>query len=264
MEKTPTNSTPFPAPVGAAIDPLLQQRLARLAARQAGGHGGHAGHAGPAGGAPAPGRPSGGANRARRRHAAKRSRAAALLMSIGTTAGLSAYFQHAAAADSTASTAATTATAATVATTAGTATDATTTDAATTDAATTDAAAATTDAAATDDATATPVAVSTGSTLADGTYVGATDTNKWGPVQVQITVSSGVITEVTALQTPDDDHESVEINNQAVPVLNSEALAAQSADIDSVSGATYTSDSYMVSLQSAIDQAVAAGATASA
>ena len=83
-------------------------------------------------------------------------------------------------------------------------------------------------------------------------------------MQVQITVSSGVITEVTALQTPDDDHKSVEINNQAVPVLNSEALAAQSADIDSVSGATYTSDSYMVSLQSAIDQAVAAGATASA
>ena len=52
---------------------------------------------------------------------------------------------------------------------------------------------------------------------------------------------------------------SVNINNRAVPVLKSEAITAQSAQIDNVSGATYTTDSYKVSLQSAIDKAVTAG-----
>jgi uncharacterized protein with FMN-binding domain len=95
-------------------------------------------------------------------------------------------------------------------------------------------------------------------TLADGTYTGATSTNKWGPVQVQITVANGTITSVTALQTPDADTKSVTINNRAVPTLNASALTAQSADINSVSGATYTSDSYKESLQSAIDAATQA------
>jgi len=74
----------------------------------------------------------------------------------------------------------------------------------------------------------------------------------------QITVSGGQITAVEAIQTPTDDRKSITINQRATPTLASEALSAQSADIDTVSGATYTSDSYKASLQSALDQATAA------
>ncbi len=94
---------------------------------------------------------------------------------------------------------------------------------------------------------------------AGATFTGAVSTNRWGPVQVQITVTNGKITKVTALQTPSDKSKSVRINNRAVPILRSEALAAQSAQVNTVSGATYTSDSYAASLQSAIDSARSAG-----
>lgn len=91
------------------------------------------------------------------------------------------------------------------------------------------------------------------------TFTGQVSTNKWGPVQVKITVANAKITNVVALQTPDSHGKSVRINSQAVPVLKSETLTAQSAKINTVSGATYTSKSYAVSLQSAIDAASAAG-----
>ena len=74
---------------------------------------------------------------------------------------------------------------------------------------------------------------------------------------MQVTITAGKITDVTALQTPTGG-KSDRINAQAVPILQSEALTAQSAQIDSVSGATYTSTSYKISLQSALDQAAAA------
>jgi len=91
---------------------------------------------------------------------------------------------------------------------------------------------------------------------------GAVSSNRWGNVQVEVTFdASGAITDIVALQTPDDRGRSIEINNYAVPELTSEALAAQSASIDSVSGATYTSNSYAQSLQSAIDAARDAGVT---
>ncbi len=60
--------------------------------------------------------------------------------------------------------------------------------------------------------------------LADGTYAGSTDTNKWGPVQVQITVTSGQISNVVTLQTPTKDRKSIGINQRATPTLASEAL----------------------------------------
>ena len=94
---------------------------------------------------------------------------------------------------------------------------------------------------------------------AGATFTGAVSTNRWGPVQVQITVTTGKITKVTTLQTPSDKSKSVRINKRAVPILRSEALAAQSAQVNTVSGATYTSDSYAASLQSAIDSARSAG-----
>lgn len=88
-----------------------------------------------------------------------------------------------------------------------------------------------------------------------GTFDGATTQTQFGPVQVEIVVSSGKITDVKALQLTNDGGRSVQISNQAAPILRSEALTAQSASIQSVSGATYTSQGYMTSLQSAIDQA---------
>jgi len=96
------------------------------------------------------------------------------------------------------------------------------------------------------------------SSAADGsstTVTGDTAQTQWGPVQVQITVSGGKITDVTPVQYPNGNGRDQEINSYALPVLAQEALAAQSANIDHVSGATVTSDGYVQSLQSAIDQA---------
>ena len=87
------------------------------------------------------------------------------------------------------------------------------------------------------------------------TVTGDTAQTRWGPVQVQITVAGGQITDVTAVQYPNGNGRDQEINSYALPVLAKEALAAQSANIDHVSGATVTSDGYVQSLQSAIDQA---------
>ena len=63
------------------------------------------------------------------------------------------------------------------------------------------------------------------------------------------------ITAATVLQIPHTDRKDVAINNRAVPILNAETVAAQSAEIDMVSGATVTSVAYIKSLQSAIDKA---------
>jgi uncharacterized protein with FMN-binding domain len=84
---------------------------------------------------------------------------------------------------------------------------------------------------------------------------GATQQTRWGPVQVKITVKSGKITGVSVVQYPNGNPRDQEINSYALPILNQEAISAQSARIDSVSGATFTSEGYIGSLQSAIDQA---------
>jgi uncharacterized protein with FMN-binding domain len=94
-------------------------------------------------------------------------------------------------------------------------------------------------------------------TLTNGTYAGATEDTRYGPVQVEITVAGGKITDVKALQLTNAEQRSVEISNQAAPMLRSEVLAAQSANVATVSGATFTTDGYLSSLQSAIDKAKA-------
>jgi uncharacterized protein with FMN-binding domain len=76
-------------------------------------------------------------------------------------------------------------------------------------------------------------------------------------VQVRITVADGRIATVEALQLPNRDRHDELINNRAVPILNAEAVAEQSAEVDLVSGATLTSQGYTQSLQSAIDKASA-------
>ena len=94
-----------------------------------------------------------------------------------------------------------------------------------------------------------------GSSSAATTYDGDVVSTRFGNVQVQITVKNGKVTDSQVLQVPWNDHRDQEINSSAVPILNAEAVDAQSADIDMVSGATYTSQGYIQSLQSAIDQA---------
>jgi uncharacterized protein with FMN-binding domain len=90
---------------------------------------------------------------------------------------------------------------------------------------------------------------------ASRTFAGSTSNTRYGPVQVQISVTGGRITAATVLQVPQESSHDVRINSQAVPILNQETVQAQSAQIDTVSGATYTSDGYLRSLQSAIDAA---------
>ncbi|MDX6714931.1 MAG: hypothetical protein QOH30_1489 [Baekduia sp.] len=79
--------------------------------------------------------------------------------------------------------------------------------------------------------------------------------NQYGNVQLKVTVSNGKVTKIEALQVPQNDRKSAEINAYAEPALQASALQAQSANIDTVSGATYTSDSYKTALQSALDKA---------
>jgi uncharacterized protein with FMN-binding domain len=74
-------------------------------------------------------------------------------------------------------------------------------------------------------------------------------------VQVEIVVANGKITKVKALQLTNQGGRSVQISNYAAPILRKEVLAAQSAQVNSVGGATYTSQGYLSSLQSALDKA---------
>ncbi|MFF2814396.1 FMN-binding protein [Kitasatospora cineracea] len=86
------------------------------------------------------------------------------------------------------------------------------------------------------------------------TVTGSAVNTRYGPVQVKVTMAGGRISKIDVVQYPTRDRRDQEINSSAIPQLNQEALAAQSADIDVVSGATYTSDGYTRSLQSALDQ----------
>ncbi len=86
------------------------------------------------------------------------------------------------------------------------------------------------------------------------TYTGTSEENRYGTVQATIEVTGNKITSVM-ITAPQDNPRSAYINSYAVPILVSETLQAQSANIDTVSGATYTSDSYTASLQAALDAA---------
>jgi len=90
---------------------------------------------------------------------------------------------------------------------------------------------------------------------ADGTFTGQDVSMRYGDVQVQVTISGGAVTDVTALQLPNGDGHSSRISSIVEPMLRSEALQAQTASIDLISGATYTSGAYKQSLQSALDTA---------
>jgi uncharacterized protein with FMN-binding domain len=99
-------------------------------------------------------------------------------------------------------------------------------------------------------AAATPSSVSTAKTS-----TGAPADTQYGPVEVRVTVKNGKVTVARAVEYPNQDPRDAQINAYAIPVLNSEATAAGSARIDTVSGASYTSAGYVTSLQSALDKA---------
>ena len=88
-----------------------------------------------------------------------------------------------------------------------------------------------------------------------GSFTGSSVSTQYGSVQVQVVVANGKITDVKALHLTDDGGRSVQISNSAAPILRSEVLSSQSARVSTVGGATYTSDAYLTSLQSALDQA---------
>ncbi|HEX7305150.1 FMN-binding protein [Lentzea sp.] len=100
--------------------------------------------------------------------------------------------------------------------------------------------------------TAQPVAASSGGA---NTVTGPAVDTRWGPVQVEVTFDGGRITAVTVPVYPDGNRKDEQINARALPILVKETLSAQSADIDTVSGATVTSEGYVSSLQAALDQA---------
>ncbi|MFD3621616.1 FMN-binding protein [Streptomyces sp. NPDC058676] len=96
---------------------------------------------------------------------------------------------------------------------------------------------------------------SSGSATGTRTLTGDSVQTRYGPVQVRATLKNGKLTDVTAVTYPQENPRDQQINAYAVPQLTREALTAQSADIDTVSGATYTSEGYRQSLQSALDSA---------
>ncbi|HUN38135.1 MAG TPA: FMN-binding protein [Trebonia sp.] len=93
------------------------------------------------------------------------------------------------------------------------------------------------------------------SSTASKTVAGDVASTIYGPIQVTITVKGGKITAVTVPEYPDGTPRDQQINAFALPELIQETVAADSARVDSVSGATYTSQGYVTSLQSAIDKA---------
>lgn len=101
----------------------------------------------------------------------------------------------------------------------------------------------------------TPTATATQSSGVSGTFKGDTSQTRWGPVQVEIVVTNGKITDVKTLQYPNGDRRSQNISSQVIPWLQEETLQVQSANISGISGATYTSGGFQASLASALQKA---------
>ncbi|MCW2838912.1 MAG: hypothetical protein JWR55_395 [Aeromicrobium sp.] len=110
-------------------------------------------------------------------------------------------------------------------------------------------------------ATSSATSVISGSSTSDSStgdsssFTGAVAQTRWGPVQVQITVAGSKVSDVSVIEYPSGNGKDEEINSYALPILIDETKQSQSADIDMVSGATVTSEGYLQSLQSALDEA---------
>ncbi len=106
---------------------------------------------------------------------------------------------------------------------------------------------------------ATPTTGSTapGTLYKDGSYTGSVADAQWGNIQVKAIIQNGKLTDVQFLQYPNDRNRSIDINNYADPQLASEAIQAQSAQVDVISGATDSSEAFIQSLSDALSQAKA-------
>ena len=100
----------------------------------------------------------------------------------------------------------------------------------------------------------TTTAKSSGSGVS-GTFVGSTSETIYGPVQVEIVITNGKITQAKALTYPTESFRDQQINSQAIPWLAQETIQAQSANIQGVGGASYTTQGWVTSLQSALSKA---------
>lgn len=100
-----------------------------------------------------------------------------------------------------------------------------------------------------------PVATTQQNSGISGTFQGDTSQTRWGPVQVQIVINNGKISDVQTLQYPNGDRRSLSISNQVIPWLQEETLQIQSANISGISGATYTYLGFKASLASALQKA---------
>ena len=94
-----------------------------------------------------------------------------------------------------------------------------------------------------------------GAQYKDGEYTGPVTDAFYGNIQVKATISGGKLTDVQFLQYPNDHHESIEINQRAMPLLKQEAIEAQNANVDIVTRATDTSNAFIQSLTDALNQA---------
>ncbi|MDH2445174.1 FMN-binding protein [Amnibacterium sp. CER49] len=94
-----------------------------------------------------------------------------------------------------------------------------------------------------------------GSSGLNATATGALETDRYGDTRVRVVIANGRITDVVVLAYNDGDPRSAEISQAAIPMLEEEVLRKQTAAVDAVSGATYTSNAYLASLQSALDKA---------
>lgn len=89
----------------------------------------------------------------------------------------------------------------------------------------------------------------------DGNYTGSVEDAFYGNIQVQAKISNGKIIDVVFLQFPNDNRTSQFINSQADPMLTQEAIQAQSASVDIISGASASSQAFQISLANALSQA---------
>lgn len=104
---------------------------------------------------------------------------------------------------------------------------------------------------------ATPRPQTNSSQYKDGTFTGSTEDAFYGNVQVSATIAAGRLTDVKFLQYPHDHSDSIMINQQAMPLLIQEAIQTQHANVDVISGATFTSEAFQQSLATALAQAKA-------
>lgn len=101
----------------------------------------------------------------------------------------------------------------------------------------------------------TPTSTTPGPGYKDGTYTGSVENAFYGNVQVSAIIQDGKLTTVNFEEYPNDNPNSININQQAMPYLKQEAIQAQSAKVSIVTGATLTSQAFVRSLTNALSQA---------